>query len=576
MQFRTLTFGRADPAGRTVPVTISTEEPVDRGDFIEVLDHRPGSIDLSRSPLPLIESHDNSRLNIGIVEDLRVVGGRLKGVARFGSSARAMEIFQDVLDRVVRSVSVGYQLTDEGEPMGDGRTIRFRWAPYEVSCVACPADTNAGFFRYHKEPDMEQTTEHTTTTRSQRIAAKNAGEGTADRAQEIIAMGRAFADFEGARDMAEQAVISGEPLEHFRERLMTHMSARSSKWQPQIGLTPKEVKQYSLCRAITAQLTGDWRQAGLERAAHEALAQGQHHRAITGILVPAAELAQKMRRDLVTTTTTAGGYLVGTDHRADLFVDALREQSAVLSLGAQRITGLVGNVDIPVLAGDVTPVWMATETTDITESQPTFGQLLLSPKSCAAYTELSRRLLNQSGPAAETLVMHSMTQSIAYAIDKAAIQGTGANGQPTGLLLKAGIGAVTGANIDWPAILDFESDTASSYVDLSGRSCGFVTTPLVRKLLKGRVKVAGYPEYLWQSPENRMNGYAAMATSACPAGYLIFGDWSEVLVSEWGPVEIVVNPYSQFQKALVGIRAIADIDIGIKHAGAFSAADSVT
>lgn len=584
MQFRSLIFGRADPTDRTVPVTVSTETPVDRGDYIEVLDHSPGSVDLSRAPLPLIEQHDDSRLNIGIVENLRAANGKLSGVARFGTSQRAEEIFQDVINRVVRSVSVGYMLTNSGTPQGDGRTRRFQWAPFEVSCVSCPADTKAGFFRTYiteQYPMIENTTtdpQHM--TRSQRIAAKSVGDLARERAADIDAIATQFEKF-GVRGLADQALRTGASVEDFTKAVMDHVGKNSTTWTPDarshvIGMSPREVKQYSICRAIEAQLTGDWRQAGLEREVHETLERGITHRSVTGILIPTADIGKKMARDLLTSSPTGGGYLVGTDHRPDLFVDALRERSAVLSLGAQYITGLQGNVDIPKLAGDVTPVWQATETTSITESQPTFGQILLSPKSCAAYTELSRRLLKQSAPAAETLVVHSMMKTIGFAIDQAAIQGTGASGQPTGLLLAPGLGAVTGTSIDWPAILDFESDVSSSYVDMTGRSCGFITTPLIRKLLKGRVKVASYPEYLWQSPDNRMNGYSAMATSACPTGYLIFGDWSEFIVAEFGPIEIVVNPYAQFQSGIVGVRAIADIDIAVKHAGSFSVASSVT
>ncbi|MDX1656765.1 MAG: phage major capsid protein, partial [Candidatus Competibacteraceae bacterium] len=61
---RKLEFDRAaaNDERRTVPVTLSTTYPVDRGGWLEVLDHSPESVDLSRAPLPVIESHDNGRL----------------------------------------------------------------------------------------------------------------------------------------------------------------------------------------------------------------------------------------------------------------------------------------------------------------------------------------------------------------------------------------------------------------------------------------------------------------------------------------------------------------------------------
>ena len=148
MFFRELSLGpAANPESRTVPVTVASETPVDRGGYLEVLDHGRGRVDLSRAPLPLIESHDKTRLPIGTVDNLHVEGQALKGVARFGRSPRAQEVFQDVMDGVVRGLSVGYEYTGQPTEMPDGETLRFPWRPLEVSAVAVPADPKAGFFR---------------------------------------------------------------------------------------------------------------------------------------------------------------------------------------------------------------------------------------------------------------------------------------------------------------------------------------------------------------------------------------------------------------------------------------------
>lgn len=580
MEYRTLTFGRAEKGTRSVPVVISTDEPLDRGNYVEVLGHAPGDIDLSRAPLPLVECHDTSRLNIGVVENLTASNGKLRGVARFGTSQRGEEVFQDVLNGVVRSVSVGYMLTDEGTKDNSG-ALRFKWMPFEVSCVPAPADTNAGFFRNFQENfEMENNQSNQaaeTMTRSQRIAQKGSVVAERERVAEITAVGSQFEDFEGVRAMADIAVRDGVPFEAFRDAVMDKIATKSHKWQPMgLGLNQKEVRSYSLSRAIEAQVSGDWSKAGYERELHQDLVRQVSHRQVQGLLVPLSDLAGAQRRDLLTSTAAWGGNLVATDHRGDLFVDALREKSAVLQLGAQFLNDLVGNVDIPTLTGDVTPGWMLTENATITESQPTFGQILLTPKSCAAYTDVSRRLVKQSSPEVEQLIISSMMAAVGYSIDQAAISGAGTGGVPKGILAWSGVGSVTGTTLGWDAILEFESDVAEASVDLSSNGCGWLTVPAIRKLLKGRVKVAGYPEYLWQSPDNRMNGYRAFASKACSAGTLIFGDWSELLVANFGPIEILVDPYSKIQSAMISVRAIADIDVAVRHAGAFSVATSVT
>jgi len=141
-----LELRQADDDERTAPAVLSTEFAVDRGGFLEVLSHREGAVDLSRAPLPLLEVHDARRVNVGVVEDLRVVGRKLRGVVRFGTSRRAQELWEDVKAGIVRSLSVGYEWLAEGVRKGDTITVT-AWMPVEASLVPVPADPNAGLFR---------------------------------------------------------------------------------------------------------------------------------------------------------------------------------------------------------------------------------------------------------------------------------------------------------------------------------------------------------------------------------------------------------------------------------------------
>lgn len=588
---RELTFEaiRGLPADAPIPATIASDTAVDRGDFIEVLDCSARGIDLARAPLPLIVSHETGRLAVGVAENITAHGSRVSADIRFGSSPEAQQIRADVVAGIHRSLSVGYELLGDGKKIA-ASTFKYTWRPYEVSIVSVPADHRAGFFRFkentmnHNQTGIEDQQPHL--TRSQRIAtADNSGrDDEAARASHIAALGQQFKEF-GSEPMALEALQRGESAAAFTKRLMQHISDTQPRI-PALGtssfMSQNERKGYSLLRAIEAQVTGDWRQAGFEREIHDHLAQNVKHRNVAGLLVPAGDLAKNLsdarryqQRTMLVGTPSNGGYLVGTDHRDDLFIDVLREHSIVMGLGATRIPDLVGNVDIPALRGDVTAFWQAMENNAITASNAVIGQILMSPKTIGAYTEVTRRLLRQATPQAEAMVINSMVSTLGRGIDTAAINGSGNSGEPLGLLGTAGVSAAPGTSIDWASILDFEADVSDAELDLAGGSVGWITTNAIRKLLKGRVKVAGYPEYLWQSPDNRMNGYQAFATKACPAGTLMFGDWSEVIIGEWGVVEIETAP-AVFAAGIVGIRAMSDIDIGIKHPGAFSVATSVT
>ena len=140
-----------------------------------------------------------------------------------------------------------------------------------------------------------------------------------ERTSNIISMGDQYKKYVTQKDIAE-ACRNGHSVDQFRELVMTKMETRHSSTQDvEIGMTKKEVGQYSLVRAIIASATGDWSGAGLERAASEAVAK-VYGRGPEGFYVP-FEAFSKQQRDFNVGTGTEAGNLVATDLRTDLYVD---------------------------------------------------------------------------------------------------------------------------------------------------------------------------------------------------------------------------------------------------------------
>lgn len=156
---------RADGEKSRFSVSISSDAPIVRrdfdGEFEEVLSHDKNAIDLSRAPLPVIESHDRSKVNIGIVEKLRIERDgkikKLRGELVLGQQARAQELAADIAAGIVTGLSVGCMI-EESEWTEGKDTRRFvatRWAPQEVSIVSTPADLNVGIGRSDKGQTMK-------------------------------------------------------------------------------------------------------------------------------------------------------------------------------------------------------------------------------------------------------------------------------------------------------------------------------------------------------------------------------------------------------------------------------------
>ncbi|MEI6267583.1 MAG: HK97 family phage prohead protease [Methylococcaceae bacterium] len=150
---------KADIENRTIPATLSTDAPIERGGYKEILVHRQGSVDMTRFPLPLITNHDTKKLNLGVAENPQIQGSRLTASIRFGESPEAQQIFQDVQSGIIRNLSVGYRWLDYSE--SDTATTVSRWQPFEVSIVSVPADAGAGFYRTQAMPQDQNNTNNT-------------------------------------------------------------------------------------------------------------------------------------------------------------------------------------------------------------------------------------------------------------------------------------------------------------------------------------------------------------------------------------------------------------------------------
>lgn len=152
-----------DSGRRVVKFSGSSEYPVERFDwdsgerYMEILDHSPENVDLSRvlSGGPILDCHWGDQ--IGVIESLTLENKRTVVTARFSSAGdRANQIWADVANGIRRNISVGYRLTKilevkSGENSDtSGRVlkqIRFAWQPYEFSMVPVPADPTVGVGR---------------------------------------------------------------------------------------------------------------------------------------------------------------------------------------------------------------------------------------------------------------------------------------------------------------------------------------------------------------------------------------------------------------------------------------------
>lgn len=595
---RAATFDRAaiDDEARTVELSFSSEAPYERWWGVEILDHSPQSIRLGRLTAggPLLMDHD-ARDHVGVIESVRIDADRVgRAVVRFGRSARAEEVFQDVRDGIRKNVSVGYAIHKATlvETKEDQEIYRVSdWEPHEISLVSVPADASVGIGRSAEDPRIEQPKPTpikelrvmTTETAAPAVNVAEIEQRGADNAQkrvnDILAIGKQYS----LGELAADAIRAGKSVQEFQQMAIDALSSRA-KPTADIGLTDKEARSFSFLRAIAAlSATGADREKAMRAAAFEiecsnAVAQKMGKEA-RGFLVP----FEVQARDLTVGTTTAGGHTVATNLLAMSFIELLRNRMALTGLGITTLSGLTGNIAIPRQTGGASAYWVA-ESGAPTESQQAFDQVPMSPKTVGAFTDISRKLLLQSSMDVESFVRNDLATVLAMEIDRVGVNGSGSGSEPRGVLNTSGIGSVVGGTNGlaptWAHVVDLETQVAVANADIA--SLAYLTNAKVRGKLKTTSKVSGQNGFIYDDGANPLNGYMAAISNQVPSNLtkgtssgvcsaIMFGNWSDLIVGLWGTLDLTVDPYSQSTSGTVRVVALQDVDVAARHVESFAA-----
>jgi HK97 family phage major capsid protein len=379
----------------------------------------------------------------------------------------------------------------------------------------------------------------------------------------------ALCDKHGMADLGRQLVESGRSIDEARAAVLDKLNIHQETVTMQaadLGLSEKESRSFSFLRAINF-LANPTDRSAREAAAFEIeaseAAAAKLGRQSRGITIP----QDVLRRDLNVGAATAGGNLVATELDAGSFIDLLRNASALDQAGATVLTGLTGNVAIPRQSGAATAYWVA-ESGSPTESQQTVDQVSLTPKTVAAFTDYSRRLMLQSSIDVENMVRNDLARVLALKIDAAGLYGTGSNSEPLGLKLTTGIGTenFAAAIPTFAEVVALESDVATANALLG--SPVYLMNAAMRGGLKTKAKDAGSGLFVMEG--NEVNGYRGVLSNQVESGDLWFGNFADLIIGYFSGLDLMVDPYTHSTSGTVRVVAMQDVDIAVRHPESFS------
>lgn len=271
------------------------------------------------------------------------------------------------------------------------------------------------------------------------------------------------------------------------------------------------------------------------------------------------QLPVEERGDAVAATVaTDGKEIVATDKLNIL--EPLRGKSILAEAGATFLTGLVGNISIPNYTGSTCGWKGELEAAD--NGKGTFGSVELSPKRLTAYIDISKQFLTQDSVGAEEMLRADIVNSLVAKLEQTIFgDAVGDTTKPAGIF--------NGAEVVAPSYQGV-CDAEAAVTDYSGEK-RFVMSPTAKSAFKQATISGTKSDLRLLLEDGEVDGYAVSDSSNVVAGGYAFGDFSELVVAQWGGIDIVVDPYTLATKNAIRLVINAYFDAKVRRDGAIKA-----
>ncbi|EHN8119704.1 phage major capsid protein [Shigella dysenteriae] len=557
--------------------------------------------------------------------DADKVGRALVKFSKHGTLAN--DIRNKVIEGTMEKISVGYDIKEYHIDYAKGQLIVTKWEPFEISFVTVPADDTVGLNRSlntitvnleakrdmtkeqepaqveetpveeNKEPEVEKTQERQveenkenenledgkdakhpesvdgdspTVRETEEVKEEREAAPVKEEKTEKVAE-RSEEDELEIREIARELNINDEELERalaikdmtpeaFRAKALNNI-ANAQRNNEQIKDSKME-KTFDLNNVIRSLVDGA--ALGANEAEYSSMAAGaamQRGRAARGgsVFVPAAALRAASEGNTKATLTDI------TDEKllTESYVEMLLPQSVLGRLGVTVLSGLNAPIAVPKMTtSSVDAFGFVDENGAAPESKAEFANVKMAPKTFAGGNPISRQSL-KTVPNIATLITDHINKAVRIKLEQLILSDKDNTRGPKGLVKQL----VDGGRVAKKAAFsykDFLKEIAAlTDAGVPAQAIKFAMSGATAAELESTPKSDRGDAQGFILENGKIAGYDVVTSGVIPADHIVLGDFSGIMIGEWGGLELDMDDTTYRAQSAIVPRIWVDLDFTV-------------
>lgn len=242
-------------------------------------------------------------------------------------------------------------------------------------------------------------------------------------------------------------------------------------------------------------------------------------------------------------------------------LEPLRAKNVLMQAGARYLGGLVGDVQVPIMAGgNVT--WEG-ETAPAKDGAGSFSNVKLQPKRLTAYVDISKQFLVQDSLDAENMIKADIVNAINTKLEETILgSGAGTSTQPAGIF-----NGVSGSVANFADLCNMEANVEDANIN---GECAYIMSNKAKAAFRNMPKSAKTTQLVMEG--GQIDGTPVYNTSHVEGKNVAYGDFSNLVIGQWGAIDLTVDPYTKAADGQVRLVVNVFYDAKVLREGAIQTA----